>query len=120
MGTRSEQDYVNLLRRRWPRGEDASLEVLGIADEAVAAFPHSTSLWCMRAALIQLGSGDAPYTLDEALASYQRALAADPSSVEALEDIAHFYDAVRGDSEKAATYFAQAKQARSNAGTKHE
>ena len=74
----------------------------------------------MRAALIQLGSGDSPYTLDEALVCYQRALAADPYSVEALEDIAHFYDAVLSDSAKAAAYFAQAKGGRSSAGKKHE
>lgn len=120
MGTRSERDFLNLLRFRCLHDGEASLEVLGIADEAVAAFPSSTKLWCMRAALIQLGSGNAPYTLDEALVCYQRALAADPSSVEALEDIAHFYDAVLCDSAKGAAYFAEAKRARSKAGAKHE
>ncbi len=120
MGTLSAQDYVNLLRLRWPHDGEASLEVLGIADEAVAAFPSSAKLWCMRAALIQLGSASSPYTLDEALLCYQRALAAAPSSAEVLEDIAHFYDAVLGDSTTGAEYFAQAKRARSPAGTKGE
>jgi hypothetical protein len=112
----TEQEYVGALKRDWPHEREASRALLILADEAVAQFPRSSKLWCLRAALIQLGCGDAPYTLSEALESYKRALSVNPSSIEALEDIAHFYDTVMGDSSSATVYFAKAKEAKSRGG----
>jgi Tfp pilus assembly protein PilF len=112
MESLTEQQYVDALRARWPHEEEASIELLAVSDEAVAAWPRSAELWCLRAGLIQLGSGDSPYTLDEALRCYEQALVVDPSSLEATEDIAHFYDAIFGDGPKADVYFERARALR--------
>jgi tetratricopeptide (TPR) repeat protein len=112
MESLTEQHYVDALRARWPHDEETSIELLAMTDEAVAAWPLSAQLWCWRAALIQLGSGDSPYTLDEALRCYEQALVVDPSSLEATEDIAHFYDAVLGDEPRADVYFERARALR--------
>ncbi len=89
-----EGDYIQRLRTLWPREGDASLKAISMADAAVAAFPRSALLWCMRGDLIQLGPVDCPYGLDEALTSYRRAVEIDPRCAEAWEEISHHYDTV--------------------------
>src|SRR5262245_57222169 len=106
---RTEQDYIHSLRVRWPRDADATLEDLALADEAVDAWPHSSRLWLLRAALIQLGPRDSSYPLAEALRSYEQAVAADPADSEALEDLGHFYGAVLNEPAKAAECFRRAR-----------
>jgi tetratricopeptide (TPR) repeat protein len=104
-----ETEYIDKLKSLAPaEGEEASSQVIGLADEAVRAWPDSSKLWCMRGSLIQLGAEDNPYELGEALVSYERAIAADPKCVEAYEEIGHFYDAVMDDVERAKPFFHQA------------
>ena len=104
-----ETDYIEKLKCLCPtEGEEASNQVLALADEAVRAWPDSSKLWCMRGDLIQLGAGDIPHVLADALASYEQAIAIDPKCVEAYQEIGHFYDSVMDDAERAKPFFLQA------------
>src|SRR4051794_39085358 len=106
----TEAEYISEFRTRWPREttEDVSLETIALADEAVRAFPASARLWVIRGDLIQLGPASNPHSLEDALASYQRAVDIDPDSVEAWEWIGYYYDAVLDDEATARTYFQEA------------
>lgn len=88
------------------RGETTIQSFQGIA-EAIVAYPSSTSLWCLRGDLIQLGDGTGP-KLPEALASYEKAIALDPNCAEAYEEIGHYFDTVEGGPAKAESYFRKA------------
>jgi tetratricopeptide (TPR) repeat protein len=104
-----EVDYIDKLKSSYPaEGEDAPNETLALADEAVRAHPQSARLWCIRGDLILLGSGESPFELADALASYERAIVIDPKCVEAYEEIGYFYDLVMDDEERAKPYFDQA------------
>ncbi len=104
-----ETAYIEKLRAMSPaQGEEASSEVLALADEAVRACPDSAKLWCLRGDLIQLGAKDIPHDLADSLASYERAIAIDPKCVEAYEEIGHFYDVVMGDAKRAEPFLRQA------------
>jgi tetratricopeptide (TPR) repeat protein len=105
----TENDYIEELQKRWPRRGDAALEVIALADEATRAFPRSPKLWCMRGDLIQLGPGNSP-SLDDALASYKRAVEIDPQFVEAWEEIGNFYHNVLDEEDKAKPYFHEAER----------
>jgi tetratricopeptide (TPR) repeat protein len=88
----TEDDYLEALSERWPRGgTETRDDTLQLVEEAIAAFPLSARLWCARGDLIQLSSGEAPYTLDDARASYEHALAIDPDDCEALQELGHFH-----------------------------
>lgn len=52
------------------------------------------SFWVMRGDLIQLGENASTPPLTEAAASYKKALELDPNDLEAIESLAHFFDAV--------------------------
>lgn len=104
----TEEDYFQQIKSSWPKKCDASLSLIALADAAIARFPDSPRLWCMRGNLIELGPADVPYDLGEALASYQRATEIDPSFAEAWEEIGHYYEAILDDDKSAAAYFARA------------
>ena len=104
-----EAEYIEKLFASWPRNQDATNESLGLADEAVQAFPESPKLWVMRGNLIELGTGETAHTLDDVLASYERAVLIDPNFVEGWEEIGYFYDVVMDDEERAQEAFQKAK-----------
>lgn len=113
----NENEYILELRARWPRGYsssepnfEATPETIALADQAVAAFPTSPKLWCMRGDLIQLGSEDNPHSLDDARACYQRATEIDPQFVEAWESLGHFHNAVLDDEPAAQRFFSEAER----------
>jgi tetratricopeptide (TPR) repeat protein len=106
----TENDYIEELKKRWPRtDEKPTMEAITLADEATRAFPRSPKLWCMRGDLIQLGPENAP-SLDDALASYKRAVEIDPQFIEAWEEIGNFYDNVLDEEDKAKPYFREAER----------
>lgn len=115
----NENEYIAELRMRWPRGSsssepnfEATPETIAIADQAVAAFPNSPKLWCMRGDLIQLGSEDSPHSLDDAWACYQRATEIDPQFVEAWESLGYFHYAVLDDEITAQRFFTEAERSK--------
>jgi tetratricopeptide (TPR) repeat protein len=108
----TENDYITELKTRWPRDCDASLETVALADEAVGVFPQSPRLWCMRGCLIQLGPENCPQSLEDALASFKRAIEIDPQFAEAWEEIGYFYHNVLDDETTAQPYFREAKRLR--------
>ena len=58
----------------------------------------------LRGILIQLQDEDCPYPLQQAADDFLEALRIDSSYLPALEQLAHFYDAVEPNIEKAAEY----------------
>jgi hypothetical protein len=105
------EHWIALLRaarRAAPRGFVGAREV----DAAVAAtnaYPDSVDLWLLRGDFVQLcDDGDAPFPLEDALASYERAAALDPTRPEPHVEIGHFHDAVRDDPASAVPHFERA------------
>ena len=107
-----EADYIEKLFALWPTEGETSDETLALADGAVRAYPDSAKLWCMRGDLIQLGSADIPYSLEEALACYERAVSIDPNFAEGYEEIGHFHDAVMPNPSRARRAFREVARIR--------
>ena len=111
-----ESDYIERLWALYPsEDEEATNEVLALADEAVQICPWSAKLWCIRGNLIQLGTGDTLHKLEDALLSYEKAIAVDPKCFEAYEEIGYFYDLVMDDESKAKPFFQRAALLKSEA-----
>ncbi|MBN9693900.1 MAG: hypothetical protein J0M24_26965 [Verrucomicrobia bacterium] len=112
----TEEDYIAELRSRWPRqhSDEVSLATIALADEAVRDFPSSARLWVMRGDLLQLGPELCPHPSEDALASYRRAIKADPLFAEAWDEIYHYYDLIVGDEEAAQPFFLESLRLRSN------
>jgi tetratricopeptide (TPR) repeat protein len=110
----TEEDYIVELRECSPRNAKMKVtpEIIALADEAIRVFPRSAKLWCMRGNLIQLGPENCPHSLDEALASYKRAIEVDPSFADAWEEAGHFYHNVLDDEPVAEPYFREAEKLR--------
>jgi hypothetical protein len=104
----TEEEYYQRIRSLWPRKEEASLALIALADEAVARFPRSPRLWCLRGNLITLGPEENPHSLADALASYRCAAEVDPTFAEAWEEIGHHYDVVLADEAGARPFFERA------------
>jgi len=79
-----------------------------LVETALAAFPSSAALWCLRGDLIQLSDDDDLYTLEDAGASYERASVLEPDNLEPFESLGHFYDAVMNDPVRAEPFFRRA------------
>jgi len=107
-----ESDYIERLFALWPTEGETSAEAVALVDEAVRVYPDSAKLWCMRGDLIQLGSADISYSLEDALACYERAISIDPNFAEGHEGIGHFYDAVMQNPSRARSAFRQARMIR--------
>ncbi|HKC62397.1 MAG TPA: tetratricopeptide repeat protein [Pyrinomonadaceae bacterium] len=107
-----ELDYINKLAALWPTEGETSGEALALADEAVRTYPNSAKLWCMRGDLIQLGSEDISYSLEDALACYEKAVSIDPNFAEGHEEIGHFCDAVIPNPTRARRAFREAARIR--------
>jgi tetratricopeptide (TPR) repeat protein len=108
----TEEEYIAELRERSPRNAKMKVapETIALADEATRAFPRSAKLWCMRGNLIQLSSENCPHNLDDALASYKRAIEIDSSFAEAWEEVGYFYHNVLDDEPAAQPYLHQAEK----------
>src|SRR5262245_54422998 len=96
--------------RKTRRQMKATPETMRLADEATRAFPRSPKLWCLRGYLIQGALNSCPHNLSEALASYQKAIEADPSFADAWEAAGDFYRDILHDEPAAQTYFREAER----------
>jgi tetratricopeptide (TPR) repeat protein len=110
----TEEDYIAELRERTPRNArmKAPPETIALADEAVRTFPHSPRLWFVRGNLIWLCPENCLHSLNEALASYKRAIEIDPSYADAWEQAGCFHQDVLHDEPAAQQYFREAEKLR--------
>lgn len=104
----TESEYITSLEGSYPEQGEASVEVMALVEEAVAAFPNSSKLWCIRGDLIQLSTVEAEYELEDALRSYERAAAVESASADAYTEMGYFYDAVMADPASAEHSFQKA------------
>jgi Tfp pilus assembly protein PilF len=81
------EDYSNLIQSHWPSASSAGsgVEALSACERALVEHPNVAGLWVMRGDLIQLV--ESKYSLSESFQSYQRAIALDPRSAEAYEEL---------------------------------
>jgi len=93
--TDGERDIRDSLRRRRLTPDQALLLV-----DAELAKGETPSLLVLRAVLVQLAE-DPTLTLDEARISLERAIELAPDDPDAYEELAHFFDAVVPDRERA-------------------
>jgi tetratricopeptide (TPR) repeat protein len=84
-------------------------EALTRVDALLASNPCAAQLYLLRGQLIQLQDDRTVYALDDAETAFKRALELDNTSLEALVELLHFYDAVCADAPKAITYAKQVK-----------
>ena len=96
------------IRRRVAREGAASPDDIDALDDILEAEGASAELLILRGQLIQLVADGRPDELEEAFACYQEALALDPGSAEAHEEIGHFLDDVADDPAEAAEFFRKA------------
>src|SRR5215218_4084571 len=106
----TESEYIEELKKRWPRTGEGTKETIAFADEATRAFPRSPKLWCMRGNLVELGLGNSPYSVEDAIASYKRAIEFDPQFIQAWEDIGYLYRNVLKEEDKAKSYLHEAER----------
>ncbi|MFI5127324.1 MAG: hypothetical protein ACHQJX_10905 [Candidatus Acidiferrales bacterium] len=76
-------------------------EALAEIDRSLAQCPDCPSLLVSRGVVIQLLNHRKGPALSEAERSFLRALEVAPDNISAIEELAHYYDAVADDSEKA-------------------
>lgn len=88
-------------------------EAFAILEKLLACHKECPHLWNLRGDIIQLFETQDGPPLAEAAACYKTALKLNPNDLEALESLAHFYDAVDPKPAKAKyyaeTYIAKAK-----------
>lgn len=104
----NDSDYINQVQALWPSQTKPTAEVYSLVEEALISCPRSAKLWCIRGDLIQLSEPDSGYTLNDALKSYEQAIASDPDCAEAYESIGYYYDAVMDDPQMALPPFRKA------------
>ena len=84
-------------------------EALTKVDELLASNPFAAQLYLLRGQLIQLQDDSTAYALDDAEAAFKRALELENTSLDALVELMHFYDAVCADTPKAIRYAKKVK-----------
>jgi len=84
-----EAEYIQQLQERSQRSE-CSPATMALADNAVAAFPKSARLWCLRGNVICRCLDDCSYSIQDAVRCYQNAVELDPFYADAHERLAHF------------------------------
>ena len=94
-------DIGDIKHLMWSQEYDRALLEVEVLRDKCRDCP---SIWILRGDLIQLAeSADTP-PLEEAAVSYKKALEIDPNNLEALESLAHFYDAVVSEPANARQY----------------
>jgi len=84
-----EGEYIQELQER-SRGSECSPATLTLTENAVAAFPKSARLWCLRGNVICRCLEDCNYSIEDAVRCYQKATELDPFYAHAHEKLAHY------------------------------
>jgi hypothetical protein len=97
-----------------PRSFETTPEAYALVEEALKAHPHSARLWCLRGTLIQLGPGPekSGYTLEDAFASYKKAIEVEPDCPEGWEELGHYHDVHLDDEHTARQFWDKAEKLR--------
>jgi Tfp pilus assembly protein PilF len=106
----TEANIVKAAREALASHSEAIPTALRLVEEGLLHFPKSAQLWVLRGDLIQLGSADLTYSLNDALSSYRAALEHEPGSAGAHEAIGRFLDAVYDSPTEAEPYLRKAVQ----------
>ena len=101
----TEAEYISQIRQRIREEGRIFNDSFDLLRAALAEYPDSPSLWCLRGDMIQLSDEDAGCSLDDVLPSYEKALDLDPNCGEAYESIGYFYDKVLDAPAIAEAYF---------------
>ncbi len=108
-----EEEYVSELKKRWPGSYESvgpTKETMDLTFEALKKFPESEKLWIIRGDLLQLVNDADGTELNEIEKCYRKAMAINPQSVEANDELGHFLDLVMGKPRKAKQYFEKARR----------
>jgi uncharacterized protein HemY len=103
-----EEALVRDIRARIAPDAANADDCIAEVDGALRECPGSSRLWCLRGDLIQLAPKTTLHTLADAREAYERALALDPSSAEACEELGFYFDSVQDDPAAAEPYFRKA------------
>ncbi|MSR57315.1 MAG: hypothetical protein EXS05_06555 [Planctomycetaceae bacterium] len=98
----TEPEYVDEIWRL--KTAEQIADALRMLEAAVGEYPTSAELLCLLGDMIQLSDGDR-YQSADALAAYQKAVAADPCCCEAYESLGYYYDVYTDDFERAENAF---------------
>ena len=106
-------EYIAKLRAR-PRDREPNAQAFDLVEEALKVYPNSARLWCFRGALIQLGPAPekSGYKLEDALASYRKAIEVEPDCPEGWEELGHYYDVHLNDGRSAREFWSKAEKLR--------
>ncbi len=102
------KQYVAAILEEVLRDERATSAALALLDEALARFPASAALWCLRGDVFQLGEDEDGADYETAEASYLKAAELDPRNPEPHESLGRLYDALLDEPERAAECFRKA------------
>src|SRR5688572_12935984 len=107
-----EEEVVTAVQARLSNDNGSSpeevLQALHDIESALEFYGDSLRLWCLRGDLIQLAPETSPYTLEDAKASYEHALAGSPEAAEPHVALGYLLDAVYDDPASAEPHFRQA------------
>jgi hypothetical protein len=73
--------------------------------EAIVSYPAVAEFYVLKGCLIQLGSIDSEFSLEDAEAAFLRAVEIDPVCEEAYRELGHFYYVVSPNEELSRKYF---------------
>jgi tetratricopeptide (TPR) repeat protein len=104
----SESQYIGAILEDVLRDERATPKALALLDEALARFPASAALWCLRGDVLQLADEDDGAAFETAEASYLRAAELEPRNPEPHEGLGRLYDAIFDEPARAAESFRKA------------
>ncbi len=102
------QQYVAAILEEVLRDERSTPAAVALLDEALARFPESAALWCLRGDVHQLGEDEDGAAFETAEASYLKAAELDPRNPEPHESLGHLYDAIFDEPARAAECFRKA------------
>ena len=100
-------EFARRIRREITSAEEASTSIIAEIDDELERAP-SAELWILRGDAIQLCDDEEAYDLEEAGASYERALELEPNNAEAFESLAHYTFSVLDDPAKSVELFRKA------------
>jgi tetratricopeptide (TPR) repeat protein len=102
-----EEVFLERIQGLLKSSKNVPPSAFALLEQGLSAHPQSAELWILKGELIQF-SDKSPFSLNDALQSYEQAVSIDPTNSEAYECIGTFQDTINEDFEKAEAAFRQA------------